>query len=258
MTVRSEVKGNVCTVIVSRPEARNAYDRPTAAALVAALQRFEADDSLRCCVLYGDGGNFCAGADLKAIGDQDRSLRLEAQGHGPMGVSRMKLSKPLIAAVAGYAVAGGLEVSLLADIRVAEDSAVFGVFCRRFGVPLIDGGTVRLPRIVGRGNALHMILTGAPVSAGDALRMGLVTKVVKDGTVREEAEKIAHSIAAMPQLCMLNDRRSVYEGESMSFDDAMRNEFRRGLHSIQSGSLADVAKFIAGEGRHGAFHDSKL
>jgi enoyl-CoA hydratase/carnithine racemase len=228
MSVRTERNGAVWTVVLSRPERRNAVDGPTAAELAAAFRAFDADPDARVAVLFGEGGVFCAGADLNAIsegrGNQVRPVQAalgaaRSEAHpsgveaydGPMGPSRMQLTKPVIAAVAGHAVAGGLELALWCDLRVAEASAVFGVFCRRWGVPLIDGGTVRLPRIVGQGNALDMILTGRPVGAEEALRMGLANRVVPDGQARAAAEALAAEIARFPQACMRADRRSAYE-----------------------------------------------
>ena len=204
-----ETDGPVRTIIINRPDKRNAVDRPTADALRDAFQAFEEDDSVSVAVLTGAGGNFCAGADLAALGDPQRRNEVEPEGTGPgpMGPSRMLLSKPVIAAVSGYAVAGGLELSLFCDLRVAEQSAVFGVFCRRWGVPLIDGGTVRLPRIVGQGHAMDMILTGRPVHADEALRMGLANRVVADGEGLDTARALAHSIAGFPQRCLRADRR---------------------------------------------------
>src|SRR5262249_46617847 len=210
MAVRIERKGSVFTVILSRPERRNAVDRPTAAALADAFRAFDTDDSAAVAVLFGEGGNFCAGADLKAIATSTGNVSRE-DGDGPMGPSRMLLSKPVIAAVAGYAVAGGLELALWCDLRVVERSARFGVFCRRWGVPLVAGGTVRLPRLVGLGRALDMILTGRPVDADEALRIGLADRVVPDGESRAAAEALAEQIAAFPQICMRADRRSAYE-----------------------------------------------
>jgi enoyl-CoA hydratase len=231
MTVKVEKNGPVTTVILNRPEVRNAVDRATAQALADAFREFEADDQALVGVLYGDHGTFCAGADLKAIAD-GRGNRVDPAGDGPMGPSRLLLSKPVIAAVSGYAVAGGLELALWCDLRVAEEDAVMGVFCRRWGVPLIDGGTVRLPRLVGLSRALDLILTGRPVDAREALQMGLVNRVVPKGKAREEAEKLAREIAAFPQACMREDRMSVYEQFDLSLPEALRNEFNHGLNAI--------------------------
>jgi enoyl-CoA hydratase len=253
MAVRIERKGFVFTVILARPERRNAVDRDTAQALADAFRSFAADTEARVAVLYGEGGTFCAGADLKAVGSGEGNV-MQDDGDGPMGPSRMLLSKPVIAAVAGYAVAGGLELALWCDLRVAERSAQFGVFCRRWGVPLCDGGTVRLPRIVGLGRALDMILTGRPVGAEEALRIGLADRVVDDGQSRAAAEALAEQIAAFPQICMRSDRLSAYEQGGLSLEAALRNEFRRGLEVIRSGeTVAGAQRFAAGAGRHGRF-----
>jgi enoyl-CoA hydratase len=253
MAVRIERQGPVYTVILSRPERRNAVDGPTAALLAESFRQFEADASAAVAVLHGEGGHFCGGADLKAIaGGSGNAVREE--GDGPMGPSRMLLSKPVIAAVAGYAVAGGLELALWCDLRVVERSAHFGVFCRRWGVPLIDGGTVRLPRIVGLGRALDMILTGRPVDAEEALRIGLADRIVADGASRQAAEELAAQIAAFPQLCMRSDRLSAYEQDGKSIEEALRNEYRRGIEVVQSGETrAGAERFAGGAGRHGSF-----
>jgi len=254
MSVRTERNGAVWTVVLSRPERRNAVDRPTAAALADAFRAFDADDEARVAVLFGEGGVFCAGADLKAVSEGKGNAVLPVEADGPMGPSRMQLGKPVIAAVAGHAVAGGLELALWCDLRVAEQSAVFGVFCRRWGVPLIDGGTVRLPRVVGQGHALDMILTGRPVGAEEALRMGLANRVVPDGQARAASEALAAEIARFPQHCMRADRRSAYEAWSLDESAALANELRHGLAVIQSGeTLAGAARFAAGAGRHGSF-----
>ncbi len=255
MSIRIEKNGPVITLIIDRPAVRNAVDRPTAEALAAALRDFEADEEARVAVLTGAGGTFCAGADLTAVAEGgERRNRLEPDGDGPMGPSRMQLSKPLIAAIEGYAVAGGLELALLADLRVLAEDAVLGVFCRRFGVPLIDGGTLRLPRIVGQGRALDLILTGRPVGADEALRMGLANRVVPQGEARQEAEALAAQIAAFPQRCLLADRASVYAQWELPFDEALRNEFRGGVAVIESGETETGARrFAEGQGRHGKF-----
>jgi enoyl-CoA hydratase len=257
MTVTSfvliEKKGPVFTVIINRPEVRNAVDRPTAEALCEAFRTFEGDMDARVAVLTGAEGFFCAGADLKAI-SEGRANRMEESGDGPMGPSRMFLSKPVIAAVAGYAVAGGLELALWCDLRVMERDAVFGVFCRRWGVPLIDGGTIRLPRLIGMSRALDLMLTGRPVGAEEALCMGLANRVVEAGQARAEAEKLAGEIAAFPQRCMLSDRRSAYEQWELSPPSALRNEFRLGLSTVMSGETVEGAtRFKKGAGRHGSF-----
>jgi enoyl-CoA hydratase len=252
MTIKIEKTGPVTTVILNRPEVRNAVDRVTAQALADAFREFEADDQALAGVLYGDHGTFCAGADLKAIAE-GRGNRVDHEGDGPMGPSRLLLSKPVIAAVSGYAVAGGLELALWCDLRVAEEDTVMGVFCRRWGVPLIDGGTVRLPRLVGLGRALDLILTGRPVDALEALQIGLVNRVIPKGRAREEAEKLAREIAAFPQICMREDRMSAYEQFDLSLTEAMRNEFNHGLKSLQAGSQEGAARFASGAGRHGSF-----
>jgi enoyl-CoA hydratase len=252
MTIRVERAGPVTTVIMDRPEARNAVDGPTAAALVGAFRDFDADDAACVAVLHGAGGTFCAGADLKAIGGPDGN-RAEPDGDGPMGPTRMRLSKPVIAAVSGHAVAGGLELALWCDLRVAEEGAVLGVFCRRWGVPLIDGGTVRLPRLVGMGRALDMILTGRPVPAAEALQIGLVNRVVPDGRARGAAEELARELAALPQSCLRSDRLSALESVSLSDEEAMANEFRHGMRVLGSPTAIDgVGRFRRGAGRGGA------
>ncbi|MBC9251792.1 enoyl-CoA hydratase [Pseudomonas alcaligenes] len=255
MSLLVEKNAAVTTLILNRPEVRNAVDRPTADALAAALREFERDESARVAVLTGAGGCFCAGADLAAVAEGGaRSNRLQEGGDAPMGPSRMLLSKPLIAAIEGHAVAGGLELALLADLRVMAADALLGVFCRRFGVPLIDGGTVRLPRIVGQGRALDLILTGRAVAAEEALQMGLVNRVVATGSARAVAEQLAAQISAFPQLCMLTDRASVYGQWELPLDAALRAEFRGGLAVVESGEThAGAQRFRAGAGRHGDF-----
>jgi enoyl-CoA hydratase/carnithine racemase len=249
--VRIERDGSVFTVLLSRPERRNAVDGPTAAALAEAFREFDADPGAAVAVLYGEGGVFCAGADLKAVGGPDGN-RVSQEGDGPMGPTRMRLSKPVIAAVAGHAVAGGLELALWCDLRVAEESAVFGVFCRRWGVPLIDGGTVRLPRLIGVSRAMDMVLTGRPVGAQEALAIGLANRVVADGQSRSAAEELADELARFPQRCLREDRLSLLEGEGLPEEAAMANELRHGIDSlaeVQEG----LARFRAGAGRHGRF-----
>jgi len=250
--VRVDRAGPVTTVILDRPDVRNAVDGPTAAALAEAFSDFDADSDASVAVLFGAGGTFCAGADMKAMGSP-LGNRTEASGPAPMGPSRMRLSKPVIAAVAGHAVAGGLELALWCDLRVAEEDAVFGVFCRRWGVPLIDGGTVRLPQVVGLGRALDLILTGRPVPAAEAYQMGLVTRLVKHGDARAEAEMLASQIAAVPQACMRSDRASALDSMSLGFDDAMANEFTLGLATLADpGVVEGVSRFRGGAGRGGA------
>jgi len=252
-SVRTEIDGPVCTIILSRPRQRNAVDGPTAAALQQAFANFEADPALRVAVLWGEHGVFCAGADLTAVSDPARRNELDPDGGGtgPMGPTRMALSKPLIAAISGHAVAGGLELALLADLRVAEEDAVLGVFCRRWGVPLIDGGTVRLPRIVGMGRALDLILTGRPVAAGEALAMGLVNRVVPTGAARGAAEQLARELAAFPQQCMLADRASAYAQWDLPLAEALRQEGRSGVPIVAAEGAAGAARFVQGAGRHG-------
>ena len=253
MPVRVERAGVVTTIVLDRPEARNAVDRDTAAALADAFRAFEADAAARVAVLWGANGTFCAGADLKATAS-GRTLRREPEGDGPMGPSRMLLSKPTIAAVAGHAVAGGLELALWCDLRVLEEDAVLGVFCRRWGVPLIDGGTVRLPRLIGLSRALDLILTGRPVDAREAERIGLANRVVPRGQARRAAEALAAEIAAFPPRCVLSDRRSAYESEGAALDAALRREFELGRATIDSGeSREGAARFAGGAGRHGVF-----
>lgn len=252
-TVRTHRDGPVLVVTIDRPEVRNAIDEPTAAALAAVFRDFDTDETISVAVLTGAGGCFCAGADLRAIADQERAPRAEAGGDAPLGVSRMRLSKPVIAAVEGYAVAGGLELAIWCDLRVAAEDAVFGVFCRRFGVPLMDGGTIRLPRLIGQGRALDMILTGRGVDAAEAHAMGLVDRVVPHGNALDAAVQLAHDLAALPQTCMRSDRLSVYEQWSLDFDSALRNETEHGLAVIGSGeTLSGAQRFRDGTGRHGA------
>lgn len=252
MSVRVERAGAVWTVVLERPEVRNAVDGPTAAALAAAFREFDADADASVAVLYGAGGTFCAGADLRAVGTA-RGNRTAPGGDGPMGPTRMQLSKPVIAAVAGHAVAGGLELALWCDLRVAEEDAVFGVFCRRWGVPLIDGGTVRLPRLVGLGRALDLILTGRAVDAPEALQIGLVNRIVPHGQARVAAEALAGELAALPQTCMRNDRLSAMESISLDHDAAMAREYAYGMASLSDPALiAGVTRFREGAGRGGA------
>ncbi len=251
MTVRSSKQGPVTTIILARPEVRNAVDGPTAEALATAFRAFEADAEAKVAVLWGEGGTFSAGADLKGMLEGRRN-RLEPDGDGPMGPSRMLLDKPVIAAVSGHAVAGGLELALFCDLRIVEESATFGVFCRRWGVPLIDGGTVRLPRLIGLSRALDLILTGRPVLAPEALAIGLANRVVPDGTARAEAEGLAAQIAAFPEACMRSDRRSAYDSEGLTLDAALAREFELGMRTIAtSGVEAGATRFVAGAGRGG-------
>ena len=251
MTVRIERSGPVFTVILHRPEARNAVDRPTAEALVEAFESFDRETDARVAVLYGEGGVFCAGADLKSIGT-DRQNRVEPSGAGPMGPSRMLLSKPVIAAISGHAVAGGLELAAWCDLRVAEEDAVFGVFCRRWGVPLIDGGTVRLPRLIGLSRAMDLILTGRAVKADEALSMGLVNRVVKKGEARAAAEALARDLAQLPQTCLRADRWSAMTQFDHELPEAILKEFQGGLKALHEEGVSGAARFASGAGRHGA------
>jgi enoyl-CoA hydratase len=250
-TVRIDHDGPVTIVTIDRPDVRNAVDRATAEGLADAFRRFDGDGKRDVAVLTGAGGAFCAGADLKAISSSGGN-RAAPDGDGPMGPTRMLLDKPVIAAVEGHAVAGGLELALWCDLRVAAQDAVFGVFCRRWGVPLIDGGTIRLPRLVGHSHALDMILTGRGVSGEEALRMGLANRLVDPGAALDGAVTLAHELARLPQLCMRSDRRSSYEQWALSLDDALQNEFERGAATIASGeTLEGASRFAAGAGRHG-------
>jgi enoyl-CoA hydratase len=253
MTVRVEASGPVTTVVLSRPEVRNAVDGPTAAALADAFRAFDADESAQVAVLWGEGGTFCAGADLKAIAD-GRGNRVARDGDGPMGPTRLTLGKPVIAAVEGYAVAGGLELALWCDLRVLAADATLGVFCRRWGVPLIDGGTVRLPRLIGLSRALDLVLTGRPVAADEALAMGLANRVVPSGQARAAAEELAREVARFPQTCMRHDRLSALEEADLDLEAALANELRHGLASLASGQArAGAQRFASGAGRHGDF-----
>jgi enoyl-CoA hydratase len=255
MAVRYETHDEIAVVTIDRPEVRNAVDRPTAAALADAFRHFDADDALKCAVLTGADGAFCAGADLKAVAT-DRGNRVDATADGPMGPTFMLLSKPVIAAVEGHAVAGGLELALWCDLRVAARDAVFGVYCRRWGVPLVDGGTVRLPRLIGQSHALDLILTGRGVSGDEALRMGLANRIVEHGQALDAALALARDLAAFPQHCLRSDRRSSYEQWGMPLRDALANETAFGLETIRSGETqAGAARFAAGKGRHGNFGD---
>lgn len=250
MTVLERSEGPVRIIGIDRPDRRNAVDRATADALADAFRRFDADDSVSVAVLYGEGGTFCAGADLKAISDGDPN-RVAPDGDGPMGPTRMTLSKPVIAAISGHAVAGGLELALWADLRVVDDDAVFGVFCRRWGVPLIDGGTVRLPRLIGESRAMDLVLTGRAVPADEALSIGLANRVVPTGTALPAAIALATEIAAFPQTCMRQDRLSVLEQDGLDTDAAIANELRHGMVSLATDTLAGASRFAGGAGRHG-------
>jgi enoyl-CoA hydratase len=249
--VRVERDGPVYTVLLARPERRNAVDGPTAVLLADAFRAFDADPSASVAVLHGEGGAFCAGADLHAVGTETGNVVSE-DGDGPMGPTRMRLSKPVIAAIAGPAVAGGLELALWCDLRVAEEGAVLGVYCRRWGVPLIDGGTVRLPRLIGGSRAMEMILTGRGVSASEALSIGLVNRVVPVGESRAAAEELARQLAAFPQTCLREDRLSVLEQEGLDEAAALSSELQHGLRSLRD-VREGLERFRGGAGRHGSF-----
>ncbi|UKD57199.1 crotonase/enoyl-CoA hydratase family protein [Amycolatopsis sp. FU40] len=252
-TVLVEHDGPVAAIGINRPERRNAVDRATAEALADAFRDFDASDAA-VAVLYGVGGTFCAGADLKAV-NEGRGNRTEPDGDGPMGPTRLRLRKPVLAAVSGHAVAGGLELAIWADLRIVEETAVFGVFCRRWGVPLIDGGTVRLPRLISRSHALDLVLTGRPVDAAEAHRIGLANRVVPAGQALPAAIALARELAAFPQTCLREDRAALLESESLSEESALENEFRHGIQSLKSDTVAGAARFAAGAGRHGAFEN---
>ena len=253
MGIRYETDGPVAVVTIDRPEVRNAVDGPHAAELAEAFRRFEADDDLLAAVLTGAEGTFCAGADLKGVAD-GRGNRVTTDGDGPMGPTRMLLDKPVVAAVEGHAVAGGLELALWCDLRVAATDATFGVYCRRWGVPLVDGGTIRLPRLIGQSHALDLILTGRGVSGDEALRMGLANRLVEPGQALVAAAELAEDVARFPQNCLRSDRRSSYDQWSLPLDDALRHETELGLVTIQSGETQEgAARFASGEGRHGSF-----
>jgi enoyl-CoA hydratase len=252
-TVNFEAEGPLAIVTLNRPDVRNAIDRPTAEALADAFRRFEREDGLAVAILTGAGGCFCAGADLKAV-STGTGNRLTPDGDGPLGCTRMLLGKPVIAAVERYAVAGGLELALWCDLRVAARDAVFGVFCRRWGVPLVDGGTIRLPRLIGMSHAMDMILTGRGVSGDEAFRIGLANRVVEPGTTLAAARELATQLAAFPQRCLRSDRLSAYEAWVLPLDAALRNEFERGIATVQSGETrVGAARFATGAGRHGKF-----
>lgn len=256
MSVTVKKKGPIRTIKINRAEVKNAVDGPTASALADAFREFDDDDESYVAVLCGTGDTFCAGADLKAVSEPEegRFNILDSDGDGPMGPSRMMLSKPVIAAISGYAVAGGLELALWCDMRVMEETAVLGVFCRRFGVPLIDGGTIRLPRLIGMSRAMDLILTGRPVEADEALSIGLANRVVGHGEGIAEAEELAATIATFPQNCMRSDRLSAYEQWHLSLEDAILNEYNRGLAVVNSGeTLTGAKKFANGLGKHGKF-----
>jgi enoyl-CoA hydratase len=255
MTVSYEQTRRVAIIRIERPQSRNAVDAATAHALADAFRRFDVDPRLSVAILTGAGEHFCAGADLKAYARGDRRT-LADEGDGPMGPTRMQLSKPVIAAIEGYAVAGGCELALWADLRIASETAVFGIFCRRFGVPLIDLGTVRLPRLIGHSRAMDLILTGREVRAQEAFDIGLANRLVPAGRALAASLELAEQIASFPQTCMRNDRLSAIEQWGQDEDAAMRNELRRGLSSIESGeTAAGAADFSRGAGRHGGVRD---
>ena len=261
--IQVEKSGAVTTVIIDRPEARNAVDRETADALSRAFLAFEQDQEAMVAVLWGAGGTFCAGADLKAIASGERRNRVEPpkpgdrlSGNAPMGPTRMVLSKPIIAAISGHAVAGGLELALWCDLRIAEEDAVFGVFSRRWGVPLIDGGTIRLPRLIGQSRAMDMLLTGRPVPAAEALAIGLANRVVPAGESRRAAEALAAEIARFPVECMRGDRMSALEQWGLGEEAALANEFKRGMKALEvNETFAGAGRFAKGKGRGGSFED---
>jgi enoyl-CoA hydratase len=253
MSVRIETRDRVTTITIDRPSRKNALDGPAARALAGAFRSFDRDPESDVAVLCGAGGTFCAGFDLKAYASDADATQLAETGDAPLGCTRMLLSKPVIAAIDGYAVAGGLELALWCDLRIMERSAIVGIFCRRFGVPLVDGGTVRLPRLIGASRALDLILTGRSVGAEEAERIGLVNRIVDDGTAVAAAQSLARALSQVPQACMRGDRLSLYESWNLPVSEAMRNEFRRGLQTIASGETArGAAAFAGGAGRHGA------
>ncbi|MFQ5513606.1 MAG: crotonase/enoyl-CoA hydratase family protein [Myxococcota bacterium] len=253
--VHFELEGRTAVVTIDRPEVRNAVDGPTATALAECFRRFEDDDELRVAILTGAGGSFCAGADLKAIAE-GRGNRVDQEGDGPMGPTRMLLSKPVLAAVEGHAVAGGLELALWCDLRIAARDAVFGVYCRRWGVPLMDGGTVRLVRMIGQSHALDLILTGRGVSGEEARAMGLVNRLVESGRALEAALELATGLTRFPQRCLRSDRLSAYRQWPLALPEALQLETELGLEVIRSGeTLEGALRFTSGAGRHGAFDD---
>jgi enoyl-CoA hydratase/carnithine racemase len=254
--VKVELRERITIVSIVRPQVRNAVDGETARDLASAFRDFDANTDSDVAVLYGEYGTFCAGADLKAVAAEAGSNPLDADGDGPMGPSRMVLTKPVIAAIAGHAVAGGMELALWCDLRVVEQSAVLGVFCRRWGVPLIDGGTIRLPRLIGHSRALDLILTGRPVDAREALQIGLANRVVADGEALPAALELAGQLSRFPQGCLRSDRLCAYEQWGMSLEEALGNEFRRGMEVIDSReTVTGASRFAAGKGRHGDFGD---
>lgn len=256
MSVSIVTQGRITVITLSRPQVRNAVDGPTASALAEAFHAFDRDEGSDVAVFYGANGTFCAGADLKAVAAQEGINPLSELGNGPMGPSRMLLGKPVIAAISGHAVAGGLELALWCDLRVVEQNAVMGVFCRRWGVPLIDGGTVRLPRLIGHSRAMDLILTGRPVSAEEALSMGLANRVVPDGGALQAALSLAGQLVGFPQNCLRSDRLSACEQWDLPYPEAMTNEFSRGVQVIDSKeTVTGATRFASGKGRHGNFED---
>ena len=255
-SVRTEIRDRITIVHLSRPEVRNAVDGATARALAEAFREFDANPDSDVAILHGGYGTFCAGADLKAVAAEQGTNRLSPQGDGPMGPSRMELGKPVIAAISGHAVAGGLELALWCDLRVVERSAVLGVYCRRWGVPLVDGGTIRLPRLIGHSRAMDLILTGRAVGAEEALQMGLANRVVPDGDVLSEAVALADQLCRFPQNCLRSDRLSACEQWGLPLGEALSNEFRRGMEVIESKeTVTGATRFAQGRGRHGDFGD---
>lgn len=248
-----ERKNRIAVITVNRPERRNAFNLEVAEKIYAAFKQFDAEDTLDVAVLTGAGGNFCAGADLHALAAGEKRPFLPEGDFAPMGCTRLKLSKPVIAAVEGYAVAGGIEVAIWCDLRVAGKSATFGVFCRRFGVPLVDLGTIRLPRLIGQSRAMDLILTGRPVKADEALAMGLANRVVEDGKALDAALEIAEQLSAFPQVCMRADRRSSIDQWSLDWDEAARAEMEGGLPAVRQEAIAGASRFSEGTGRHGKF-----
>lgn len=254
MNITTQNSNGISIISINRPQVRNAVDGITSGELAEAFRQFEQDDSSPVAVLTGTGNNFCSGADLKALTGEGQPNPLNEEGDAPMGPTRMQLTKPVIAAISGYAVAGGLELALWCDMRVADTTATFGVFCRRWGVPLVDGGTVRLPRLIGMSRALDLILTGRAVDAQEAFRIGLVNRIVEEGQALDHSLSIARQIAKFPQQCLRNDRRSAYEQWDLSINEAMYNEFQLGKMTISSNETLEGAKrFAEGKGRHGSF-----
>lgn len=252
--VLTETDSDILTVTINRPQARNAVDRDTAQALYETFKAFDADDSLSVAILTGAGGNFCAGADLKAVSEGRGNITTPDGDLGPMGPSRLSLSKPVIAAVEGYAVAGGLELAVWCDLRVASETARFGVFCRRFGVPLIDGGTIRLPRLIGQSRAMDLVLTGREVGTDEALEIGLANRRAEAGGALEAAKALARDIAGFPQICMRTDRASVLSQWGLDEQAALRAEIEGGIKVIETGETqAGATRFKSGTGRHGKF-----